>query len=261
MTLFDTHAHLYDEQFGDGVDQVIERARQAGVSRILCVGTTVTTSRQSIGLAERFPEVFAAVGIHPNHAAEAVEGDWEQIVELASHPRVRALGETGLDRYWDDTPFPLQQDYLDRHLQLSLKTGLPFVLHMRDCQNDVMEMLRAASRRGPLHGIMHSYTGDAAGAAECVTLGLHISFAGMVTYKKSDELRAIAAEVPADRLLVETDSPYLSPHPHRSVRPNEPAMVRYTAECVAAARGISLEELSRITTQNACRLFRMDNVG
>lgn len=259
--LFDTHAHLYDEQFGDRVEDVIERARQAGVRYMLCVGTTLTTSRQSIELAERFPEVYAAVGIHPNHAAEAADGDWEQIVRLAAHPRVRALGETGLDRYWDDSPFPLQQDYLDRHLQLSQQTGLPFVLHMRDCQDDVMEMLSAAHLRGPLNGIMHSYTGNAEGAVECVGMGLHISFAGMVTYKKSDDLRAIAAQVPADRLLIETDSPYLSPHPHRSVRPNEPAMVRFTAECVAASRQMTLDELARITTENACRLFQIKNIA
>lgn len=255
MELFDTHAHLYDEQFGDAIESVVERARKAGVTRMLCVGTTVTTSRQSIGLAERFPEIYAAVGIHPNHAAEAESGDWDTIVELAQHPRVRALGETGLDRYWDDTPFPQQQDYLDRHLRLSQETGLPFVLHMRDCQSDVLDRLRVAHARGPLRGIMHSYTGDWEGADECLAMGLYVSFAGMVTYKKSDELRAVAMRIPAERLLIETDSPYLSPHPHRSVRPNEPAMVRYTAACLADVRGLSLPQLAQMTTENACRLL------
>jgi TatD DNase family protein len=255
MELFDTHAHLNDEQFEGLLEDVLARARAAGVVQMLCVGTTVETSRRAVELAETHAEIVAAVGIHPNYCGEATAADWERIEELACHPRVRALGETGLDRYWDDAPFATQQEFLARHLALSRVTGLPCVLHMRDCQADLLEMLRDDHRRGPIHAIMHSYTGDAAGAAESVELGLHVSFAGMVTYKKSDELRQVAASVPAARLLVETDAPYLSPHPHRSVRPNEPAMMIHTAECLAQVRGVSLAELARQTTENARRLF------
>ena len=255
MNLFDTHAHLTDEQLCSDVDALVSRAHEAGVTRILTVGTTSASSEAGIRLAERFEGVYAAVGIHPNSCQEAVEGDWDRIIELASAPHVVALGETGLDRYWDYAPFELQQDYFDRHIRLSQQTGLPFVVHMRECEADIMSMLREARQRGPLRGIMHSYTGDTAMAAECVELGLHISFAGMVTFKKSPELRATAATIPADRILVETDSPYLSPEPLRSKRPNEPARVVHTAACVAEQRGASLAEFAAQTTTNAERLF------
>ena len=144
----------------------------------------------------------------------------------SSKPGVVAIGETGLDRYWDFTPFDMQQDYFDRHLRLSQERGLPFIVHMRDCDEDILVMLREAHRRGPLNGVMHSFTGSRAMAEECLAMGLYISFAGMVTYKKSDELRAIAAAVPDDRILVETDSPYLSPEPVRKIKRNEPAHVQ-----------------------------------
>ena len=207
-------------------------------------------------LAQQYEGVFASVGIHPNNAAEAQPGDWDRIVELAQNDRAVALGETGLDRYWHDTPFELQQDYFDRHLRLMQATELPVVIHMRDCQADVLAMLRDACTRGPLRGVMHSYTGDAAGAAECCELGLFISFAGMVTYKKSQDLRDVAAGVPADRILVETDSPYLSPEPLRGKR-NEPANVVHTARVVAAARGMSYDDFAARTTANAQRLFNL----
>ncbi|MCA9208361.1 MAG: TatD family hydrolase, partial [Planctomycetales bacterium] len=166
-------------------------------------------------------------------------------------------GETGLDRYWDHTPFDVQEDYFDRHLRLSQQTGLPFIVHMRDCGDDVLRMLRVASERSTLAGVMHSFTGDLALAQACLELGLYISFAGMVTYKKSDELRQIAAAIPADRLLLETDSPYLSPHPKRGHRPNEPALLAHTADCLADVRGVSVEQLAAETTANARRLFRL----
>lgn len=255
MELFDTHAHLIDEQLFAQVEQIVERAQAAGVARILTVGTTLASSRAGVELARRFEGVFAAVGIHPNSTHEAADGDWEQVVELASQTGVVALGETGLDRYWDFAPFDLQQVWFDRHLRLSQATGLPFIVHMRECEADIMAMLRAARDRGPLRGIMHSFTGNAAMAAECVELGLHISFAGMVTFKKSSELRAAAAAVPGHRILVETDSPYLSPEPLRGKRPNEPARVVHTAACLAAARGVTPEEFARQTTDNARQLF------
>jgi TatD DNase family protein len=258
MNLFDTHAHLTDEQLLPDAQQVIARANDAGVNHILTVGTTLQSSRAGIDLAQKHDSVYAAVGIHPNSCHEAAEHDWQQIVELAKHARVIAIGETGLDRYWDDAPFELQQDYFDRHMCLSQQTGLPFIVHMRECAEEIMTMLREARQRGPLCGIMHSFTGEQAMAAECVELGLHISFAGMVTFKKSHDLRAVAAAVPADRILVETDSPYLSPEPLRGKRPNEPARVVHTTACVAEQRGVSLEELANQTSLNAIKLFQLD---
>lgn len=258
MELFDTHAHLDSEAIAPQIDIVIARASEAGVVGVVSVGTSAASSQRAIELAQRFPQVWAAVGIQPNHVAEAATDDWSAIERLAEAPRVVAIGETGLDRYWNDTPFALQQDYFDRHLRLSQRVHRPFIVHMRDCQEDVLVMLREARARGPLRGIMHSYTGDLSGAEECLQLGLHISFAGMVTYKKSHDLREVAAAIPADRLLIETDSPYLSPHPHRAIRPNEPALVAHTLRCLADVRGVDAETLAAQTTRNARALFQLD---
>jgi TatD DNase family protein len=254
--LIDTHAHLDDDKFDADRDDVVARAKGADVSTIVAIGTTAQNSARVLALTAKYEGVFASVGIHPNNAAEAQPGDWDRVVELSRHDRAVALGETGLDRYWHDTPFELQQDYFDRHLRLMQGTGLPVVIHMRDCQPDVLAMLRDARTRGPLVGVMHSYTGDAAGAAECCELGLYISFAGMVTYKKSQDLRDVAATVPPDRILVETDSPYLSPEPLRGKR-NEPANVVHTARVVAAARGVPFDDFAAMTTANARRLFNL----
>ncbi|HRX80377.1 MAG: TatD family hydrolase [Planctomycetaceae bacterium] len=257
MRFFDTHCHLDDDDFDSDRDRVISRATQAGVETILAVGTTADSSSAVVALAARYPSVLAAVGIQPNYCAEAKSDDWTRVVELACAPRVVAIGETGLDRYWDHTPFDVQQDYFDRHIRLSQAKSLPFIVHLRDCEEDILEMLRDARARGPLQGVMHSYTGTAAGAAECIELGLYISFAGMVTYKKSDDLRAVAVTIPDDRILIETDAPYLSPHPKRGQRPNEPALVVHTAVCLAEVRGVSLKSLAELTTANACRLFTL----
>jgi TatD DNase family protein len=229
------------------------------VESMIAVGTTAASSTDCVRIAAEHPSVFASVGIQPNYCAEAAPGDWEKIVQLASKPKVVALGETGLDRYWDHTPFEIQQDYFDRHIQLSQQTGLPFIVHMRDCGGDILSMLREARERTTLCGVMHSFTGDAQLAEACLELGLYISFAGMVTYKKSIELREVAAQIPEDRLLIETDAPYLSPHPKRGQRPNEPALVVHTAECLAEVRGVDLKTLALQTTENARRLFQISD--
>jgi len=255
MTLFDTHAHLDEDVFDEDRQSVLERATQAGVTTIISVATTLHSSRRCLEIASSLDHVFPSVGIQPNYCAEAGENDWDQIVQLAQSPQVVALGETGLDRHWDYTPFAMQQDYFDRHIRLSQELQIPFIVHMRECGQDIVEMLRVARQRGPLQGVMHSFTGDATLAEECLELGLYISFAGMVTFKKSDELRSVAAGIASDRLLLETDAPYLSPHPHRGQRPNEPALMIHTAACLAETRGVSPEELAQQTTANASRLF------
>ena len=256
--LFDTHTHIDQAEFDDTRAEVIQRAADAGVTQILAVGCTADDSRRCVELASEFPGVYAAVGIQPNYVAEAKPGDWEVIEQLATEPGVVAIGETGLDRHWDYTPFDQQQDYFDRHMRLAEQHDLPFVVHMRDCDDDIMQSLREARTRGLLKGIMHSFTGDEPMAAECLELGMHISFAGMVTFKKSQPLRDCAATIPEDRLLIETDSPYLSPEPVRGKRPNEPAHVRHTAECLAKLRGVSLKELAEVTTANARKLFSLN---
>lgn len=256
MSLFDTHAHLDEEAFQNNQADLVQRALQAGVTTIITVATTLASSRRCLEIAGQFERVFPSVGIQPNYCAEAEENDWDQVVQLAQSAEVVALGETGLDRHWDYTPFAQQQDYFDRHLRLSQQLQLPFIVHMRDCGDDIVKMLREARQRGPLKGVMHSFTGDGALARECLELGLYISFAGMVTFKKSTDLRAVAADIPTDRLLLETDAPYLSPHPQRSQRPNEPALLVHTATCLAEVREVPYETLVQQTTANACSLFQ-----
>lgn len=257
MPLFDTHAHLDQVEFNDDRAEVVGRARAAGVESIIAVGISADTSEASIAVAEQFDGVYAAVGMQPNYLAEAKPGDWERVVAMLERPKVIAIGETGLDRYWDFTPFDMQQDYFNRHLRLSQERGLPFIVHMRDCDEDILIMLREARQRGPLSGVLHSFTGSRAMAEETLAMGLYISFAGMVTFKKSTELRAIAAIVPDDRILIETDSPYLSPEPMRKIKRNEPAHVQHTAACLAEVRGITLEAFGHLTTANAKRLFNV----
>jgi TatD DNase family protein len=256
MELFDTHAHLDQPEFDSDRQAMLDRACQAGVLQMLAVGITAATSRACVELAAAQEGVHAAVGIQPNYCGQAEPGDWDQVLSLVERPKVVALGETGLDRYWDYTPWPVQQDYFDRHLRLSQQCGLPFVVHSRDCDAEIVAMLREARQRGPLAGVMHSFTGDAATAAECLELGLYISFAGMVTFKKSQALRDVAAAVPPDRILIETDSPYLAPHPLRGKR-NEPANLVHTARTLADVRGQTLEEFARQSTANAQRLFHV----
>ena len=256
MELIDTHAHLDEDAFALDLDEVVARATEAGVVAIVTIGTTAESSRRAVELAGRYASVYAAVGIQPNYVAEAKPGDWEKIEELARAPRVVAIGETGLDRYWDYAPIDLQRDYFDRHLELARRLDLPFVVHCRQAEDDVVAQLRGAVEGGPLRGVMHSFAGSRATAEACLQLGLHISFAGMLTYRKSDELRQMAAAIPLDRVLVETDSPYLAPIPLRGKR-NEPANVKLTATTLAETRGLTLDELAAQTTRNARELFRI----
>lgn len=252
----DTHAHLADRRFENQLPEVLSRARSAGVVQVVAIGTTIDDSTDLTQIARTYSGVFAAVGIHPNDAADASDQDWAVIQDLVKQPGVVALGETGLDRYWDRTPFEVQQFWFDRHLALAHEHELPAVIHCRDCQRDIIEQLRPQGR--PIKGVMHSFTGSWEDAEACLSLGLSISFAGMITFsnKALDELREVAARVPLDRLLVETDSPYLSPHPFRG-KPNEPARVAVTGERLAEIRGLSAFELGRITTENARKLFHL----
>ena len=255
--LIDTHCHLDAEAFHQDLDEVIDRAQSAGIERILTIGIDLATSQASVVLANRYECISAVVGIQPNYAHEAKAGDWEQIVELSHHPQVVAIGETGLDKYWDFAPLDLQKEYFVKHLQYSKQSGLPFVVHCREAEAEVVETLQEQADGEPLNGVMHSFCGDADTAEKCLELGMHISFAGMVTFRKNDSLREVAATIPLDRLLVETDAPYLAPHPNRGKR-NEPAWVKHTAECLADVHGISLDELAEITTNNATRLFGLN---
>jgi TatD DNase family protein len=260
MSFIDTHAHLDQPEFDPDRQAVIDRARQSGVETIVCVGVTADSSQAVFALAQTHAEIFAAVGIHPNSAAKAQPGDWDRVLALLDRSRVVALGETGLDRHWDFTPIELQRTYFDRHLRAAQERDLPVVIHCREAEADLMPMLREAVARGPLRGTLHAFSGDAAMAAECVALGLHVSFAGNVTYtnKKFQTLRSAVATIPAERLLIETDSPYLVPHPLRGhERRNEPSRVVLTGQGLAELRGQDLAALAARTTANARELFRL----
>jgi TatD DNase family protein len=260
VPMIDTHCHLDDQQFDTDRAEVIVRAAAAGVDCMISLGTNVASSVANVRLAEMYAGLYAAVGIHPNSCAEAAAGDWAAIEGLLDHPRVVAVGETGLDRYWDHAPIELQRDYFERHLRVSQERDLAVVIHCREAQADVLPMLREAAARGPLRGVLHAFAGDAAMAAECLELGLYVSFAGNVTYKnkKFQALREVAATVPADRILIETDSPYLTPEPLRGrQKRNEPALVAHTAAALAVLRGVALDEFVAQAAANARRLFRL----
>ncbi len=255
MPLIDTHTHLFDDRFAKDLPAVLARASEAGVERIVCLGVDLESSIVSVEIAKAYPLVVAAVGIQPNSAAEAKPGDWAAVVKLAENePRVVAIGETGLDRYWDKTPFELQEDYFARHIELARFLNKPFVIHCREAEADVVKALRSQHAKGSLRAVMHSFSGDLATARECLEMGLYISFAGMLTYPNAQTLRDVAKEVPLDRLLIETDCPYLAPQPVRGKR-NEPAYVAHTAAVLAKAKGVSVAEIEEHTTRNAKALF------
>jgi TatD DNase family protein len=258
LDLIDTHAHLDDEHFQSDLCQVLERALAAGVRRIVTIAVDANTSAASVALTSRHAMLAATVGIQPNHVAQAAPAAWDEVVRLATSAKVVALGETGLDRHWDYTPFAQQEEYFARHLELARKLELPVVIHCREAEADVVRMLRADyERHGPVRAVMHSFTGDLATAQTCLELGAYISFAGMITYKNAQDLRDTAAQVPLSHLLVETDSPYLSPVPLRGKR-NEPAHVVHTAACLANVRGVELATIAEHTTRNARALFGLE---
>ena len=254
--LVDTHAHLADPGLTRDLVGVLERARVAGVVQVVAIGTDAVDSAAVVELAHAHRGIFAAVGVHPNDAARAKPEDWARVTNLSAHDRVVAIGETGLDRYRDRTPFSVQQEWFTRHLDLAHQRNLPVVIHCRDSERDIIEQLAGLGR--PIRGVLHSFTGDRDHARAFLDLGLHLSFAGMLTFtnKGLDALREAAASVPLDRLLVETDSPYLSPHPFRG-RSNEPGRVAFTAERLAQVHGLTTAELARITTANARELFNL----
>ena len=259
MTFFDTHAHLDDEQLSAELDHWMKLAKENDVTNITAIATTAATSHACLAVAKKYQGVFASVGIHPNKCQEADDADWAQVCELAGKPEAVAIGETGLDLYWDYCPIETQKIWFKRHIELSQETGKPLVIHMRDCEQEILDALAPFAKLQPINGIMHSFCGTWETAEQCLEWGMHISFAGMVTFKKSEELREIAAKVPLNRLLVETDSPYLTPHPYRGKRPNHPAMVRHTAQCLADVLGMPVSEFGEATSKNAKRIFNIES--
>jgi TatD DNase family protein len=255
MRLVDTHAHLHDGEFAADLDAVLARARAAGVAAIVTIGTDRETNAAAVALAGRHPEIFAAVGIHPHDAADAVDADFEAMAALARSPRVVALGEMGLDFFRNLSPPEIQRRVFRRQIELARRLSRPVVVHCRDAHAETLAILEE-ERVGEVGGVMHCFSGNVPVAKRCLDLGLAISLAGPVTYKNARALPEVARFVPEDRLVVETDCPYLPPTPHRGKR-NEPAYVALTAAFVAELRGADPEALAAAMSDNAARLFRL----
>ncbi|MGH7335201.1 MAG: TatD family hydrolase [Candidatus Rokuibacteriota bacterium] len=253
--LFDTHAHLHFAEYAEDREAVLARARAAGVTGLVTVGTDVTTSQSAIALAAREPGVWASVGIHPHDAAAVDDDVFAQIEHLAACPRVVAVGEIGLDFFRNLSPPDVQDVVFRRQLDLAHRVGKPVLVHCRDAHPETVAIL-AEARVGELGGIMHCFSGDVVVARRCLDLGLLISLAGPVTYRNARTLPEVARFVPGDRLVVETDCPFLSPEGHRGRR-NEPAYLTLTAARVAELRGEPLEHLAARMTDNARALFRL----
>ena len=253
VVLVDTHCHLDFPEFDDDRDRVVAAARAAGVAAVITIGTDLPSSRRAVELAERYPEVFAAVGIHPHSAAEATPAALAELRRLARHPRVLAIGEIGLDYYRGREQAEVQKRAFRAQLELAADLGLPVVVHNREAEADIWEELTRPG--GPrVRGVLHCFSAGVDWALRFCRQGLYIGLDGPVTFKNGERVREVARAVPADRLLVETDAPFLAPHPYRGRR-NEPAWVRLVAERIAAERQCTLEELAARTTANAVRLF------
>ncbi|BAF58251.1 Mg-dependent DNase [Pelotomaculum thermopropionicum SI] len=255
MVLFDTHAHLDDRSFEADREEVVRRAREAGVSCIVNVGFDLESSAQSIALAEKYGMVYAAVGVHPHDAGKVKPGYLKELEKMAAHPRVVALGEMGLDFYRDLSPRPAQRRVFQEQMALARKLEKPVIIHDREAHGEIMSILRREGP-GPAGGVLHCFSGSWEMARECLAMGFYISIAGPVTFPNAPRLKDIASRVPLDRLLIETDAPYLAPVPHRGRR-NEPAYVVFTAEEIARLRGMKTEELARICAENGRKLFRI----
>jgi TatD DNase family protein len=256
VPLVDTHCHLDWHAFDSDRDEVIRRAIDAGVTRMITIGVDVPSSRRSIELAERYTEVFAAVGVHPNDCGDFKADTLNEIRLLARHPKAVAIGEIGLDYYWQKVDHDTQARVFNAQLDLAAELGKPVIIHSRDAAMDVIAILEKRVRHdAPRHsGVLHSYFDDVSIAQQAFALGFLIGVTGPITFKKSDREREIVRRVPLDRILIETDAPFLTPVPHRGQR-NEPAYVRHVAEVVAQTRGLTFEEVARQTTLNAERLF------
>jgi TatD DNase family protein len=268
MQLIDSHAHLDSSQFNADRDAVIKRARKAGLVAIVNIGADVVSSRAAVALSEKYKFIYATVGFHPHGAKDVTPRVLDELRALARHPKVVAIGEIGLDYYRDRSPRPVQRRVFAQQLELATELELPIVIHDRDANDDVIATLRdwaTSSATFPPNiggdqggarglGVFHTYSAGPERLEEVLALGFYISISGPVTFPKAEKLREVAAKVPLERLLIETDCPYLTPEPHRGRR-NEPAYVQYVAEAIARARGISPKAVAKATTDNTRRLF------
>ncbi|CAM4252752.1 TatD family hydrolase [Lederbergia lenta] len=254
--LFDTHVHLNDEQFNNDLEEVINRAKDAGVEYMVVVGFDRKTITRAMQLIEKYEFLYASIGWHPVDAIDMTEEDLIWIEETAEHPKVVALGEMGLDYHWDKSPKHIQQDVFRKQIRLAKKLKMPIVIHNRDATQDIIQIMKQENAH-EVGGIMHCFSGSAEIAKECVDLNFYISLGGPVTFKNAKKPKEVAVHIPINRLLIETDCPYLAPHPYRGKR-NEPAFVKLVAEEIAELKGLSLEEVAQTTTANAKKVFGIE---
>jgi TatD DNase family protein len=253
--LFDTHAHLEDERFDEDRERLIQELPEKGVAYVINVGSTLETSRMSVELAAQYPFIYAAVGVHPHEVSQMSSEDLDALEAIATGDKVVAVGEIGLDYYYDFSPRELQREWFARQIDLAYSLGLPIIIHDREAHADVFDVLKAKKDR-ILGGVMHCYSGSWEMAKDFMDLGLYISLGGPVTFKNAKRPVEVAQKIPLDRLVIETDSPYLAPTPHRGKR-NNPAYVRLVAEKIAEVRGMTFEEIAEATLNNAKKLFKI----
>lgn len=251
--LFDTHVHLNAEQYKEDLEEVIKRAQSEGVTNMVVVGFDRPTIEKAMLLVEKYDFLYASVGWHPVDAIDMTEADLEWIEELSAHPKVVALGEMGLDYYWDKSPKDIQKEVFRKQIALAKRVKLPIIIHNREATQDIVDILKEEGAE-EIGGIMHCFSGSEEIAKECMKMNFYISFGGPVTFKNAKKVKEVAADIPLDYLLIETDCPYLTPHPFRGKR-NEPAHVKLVAEEIARLKELPFEEVARVTTENAKKLF------
>jgi TatD DNase family protein len=256
LGLIDSHAHIQGKEYTGDTAAVIQRAGEAGVEQIIVVGGAgdMSSNTAAVALAESCANLYATVGMHPHDAKDVGEEELLKLKELAAYPKVIAIGETGLDYYYNHSPREVQRRVFAQFIRLAGETGLPLVVHERDAASEAVELLRSEGA-GKIRGVIHCFTGDYDAARNYLDLGFYLSFTGIITFKNAEPLRDVVRKVPLENMFVETDSPYLTPVPHRGKR-NEPAYVRFVAETIAEVKGVELAEVARVTSANVTKLFR-----
>ncbi|MBE6183207.1 TatD family hydrolase [Heyndrickxia ginsengihumi] len=255
--LFDTHVHLNDEAFKEDLEEVIKRAQSVGVKNMVVVGFDRPTIKRAMELIDQYEFLYASIGWHPVDAVDMEDEDLVWIEQLTEHPKVVAIGEIGLDYHWDKSPKDIQQTVFRKQIQLAKKLSLPIIIHNREATEDCIQILKEEGAE-KVGGIMHCFSGSPETAKECLDMNFYISLGGPVTFKNAKKPKEVAAEVPLERLLIETDCPYLAPHPHRGKR-NEPSYVKLVAEQIAEIKGISYDEVAKQTLLNAKHLFHISD--
>lgn len=253
----DTHVHLNADQYEEDLQEVIDRALEAKVETMVVVGFDRKTIEKTMQLIEQYDFVYGVIGWHPVDAIDCRQEDLVWIEELAAHPKIVGIGETGLDYYWDKSPKDVQQALFRKQIHLAQKLNLPIIIHNRDATGDVVQILREENAAS-VGGVMHCFSGSVETANECIAMNFMISLGGPVTFKNARMPKEVATEIPVEHLMIETDAPYLAPHPYRGKR-NEPAFVPLVAEEIARLKGLTIEEIAQVTTTNAKKFFKIDN--